>query len=264
MEHELKKHLGSIISEKFNRKISVIVLHGASASGKSTFAKNLKNALKSLFKVLILSCDTFFKTSETSDTKIYNFDSPAAIDWQAAHKFLKAIHNKEKYLPNYHYCFETSKSTKLEDIENPFPEILIIEGIYAMNLFSENCFDSKEFSPYDSNLSGFMKNPYKYPKFGILNIKLRTCKDMMSEIRIFRDMDERGRTKNETIKQFSDYVWPATKKWVENPIFKPDIILIHGTFNKKKLKILFKAITKHFLGNEKYDFETKHSLMPKN
>lgn len=254
MESSVPNQLNNILIEKLNKPINVIVLHGASASGKSTLARLLMQMFSKVTTVMIINMDSFFKTKNAQPGGALDFESPATINWEAAHDVLRAIHDQKEYIPQYTYDFETQKSEKLPEIRNSKPKILIVEGIYAMNLFSQLCFDVTKYSLYDPiGQEHFAKNTHKYPEFGVLNIKLKICYKRMKQVRIFRDVTERKQIESQVIMQFDQQIWPATEHRVNNKEFHPDVTLIHGSFNKKKIRALLEALSKHFKSNETYE-----------
>lgn len=253
--------MSSLFFRKFRKSVDVIVLHGASASGKSTLANILTQILSHGAKVMKLGLDTFFNSVEDASIKPFDYDCPAHIDWEAAHEVLLAIHDFHEYIPRYEYNFETKKSKTLDPIKNIHPDILIIEGIYAMNLFSEECFDISQYSPYNpKDEEFFAKNSHSYPRFAIPNIKLNICYERMKQIRLHRDITQRKKENTEIIAQFDKLVWPATKNRVNHKIFFSDITLIHGTFNESGRKTLLYILSKHFKLTSTYEL---HGTFPK-
>lgn len=240
----------NLLRQKINEKTKVIVLHGSSSSGKSTFAKNLKEAVKNTFKTLIISIDSFYISK--GSVKNYDFDNPSAIDWVNVCLFLKAIHDKKSHLPYFSYNFKTQQSNGPIMKENTFPELIIIEGIYAINCFSPECFDVCGFDPYNPSKERWQENSNKFPNFCVLTIKLAHCFQKMKSIRVERDILSRGRTEEFAIRQFEEQVWPASKKWINNSHFVADIVLIHGTFNSCGYKTLFSALTEFLTGSSKF------------
>ncbi|KRH93434.1 Armadillo/beta-Catenin/plakoglobin [Pseudoloma neurophilia] len=235
----------SMLRTQFTTKTKVIVIHGPSASGKSTLAKNLQESLSKEHNVLVLSTDSFYKSFAAKNIEDWDFDNPGAIDWENVHETLRAIHNGDEMVPFFKYSFFDHKSTGPFYYKNTKPDIIIIEGILALNLFSDE--HLTDFSPIDSSKGKIVKNTRFYPNFSFLKIKLSICREKMRDIKIKRDILERGRTYERALHQFELQVWPATEKWVENTIFKADIHLIHGTFNESGYRMFFSAITEYFL-----------------
>lgn len=261
---DMKNRIKEVLRNNLNKRINIIVLHGSSSSGKTTLASNLKRALMSAFRVYILSTDSFYKSYSGENKNLYDFDNPAAINWDLVHDLLKAFHDDNKLIPEYKYSFVTSKSEGPFYIKNPRPEIVIIEGIFAMNLFSKECFDPAEFDPYDPSKSGVKMNDQSYPHFGLITIRMVLCYEKMKRTRIIRDMVSRERTEERALFQFETQVWPSTKKWVQHPIFRADINLVNGSFNTNGYETLFRSITEYFLNSSVFIKEIENCIITPN
>lgn len=266
--------LNKILDNMMKKQIKVIVIHGASASGKTTFAKNLISVLEKKFRTFLLSTDNFYKSSQSlkenlkkilknDNEVIYNLDNPFAINFDNIHSTLQALHNEDEEIPIFKYDFFNQQSMGPIYIKNIKPEIIIVEGLYSFNLFNSKIFDIDKFDPYDSSKEGYMKNHHVYENFGILRIRMSICKTRMKNQRVSRDVFERSRTREESLIQFEKQVWPATKKWVNSGIFQADINLIHGSFNKMNYSLLFKSISEKLLGKKyfKNSFTSTSSLV---
>ncbi|ELA47149.1 hypothetical protein VCUG_01338, partial [Vavraia culicis subsp. floridensis] len=244
-----------VVRHRLNNRIKVIAIHGASTSGKTTFANNLYASLKGHVPTFILHMDGYFKSFTGSDVTKYDFDNPGSVDWDKVHGVLRAIHDGEKFIPTYQYSFVSRKSSGPTMVCNNSPEVLIIEGIYALNLFNKSVFNINAFDPYDSSKEGYMPNENEYPDFGVLKIRLNICKNRMEHTRVCRDVLERDRGYLESSLQFSSQVWPATTRWVYSSVFKSNIDLVHGSFNNSNYKTLFKSITDCLTGSSLYHSE---------
>lgn len=170
------KDLFQLFNMQFNKKIKVIVIHGPTTSGKTTFANNLYKCLNEESRTLKIHLDDYFRTVANEDYSKFDFDNPSVVDWNKVHQLIESIDQEEKFLPIYKFCFITRMSKGPFLIENIFPEILIIEGIYSMNIFSNYVFDIDKFNPTDSSREGYAENSRKYKNFGILNIKMVLCR----------------------------------------------------------------------------------------
>ncbi|KAM0675639.1 Uridine kinase [Gurleya vavrai] len=236
-----------------SEKKYLIAIQGSSSSGKSTLAHNIYNMfMASGIECFLLQLDKFYKTSEdTSNIHDYDFDNPAALDWDKMHEVLFAIENDAEVIPTYEYSFVDKKCTGPIFVKNNKPKIIIVEGIYALNTVNEYVFNIPEMDPFNSKKNiekEFLKNKRFYKNFKILKVKLTVCQRKSMEVRLSRDIIQRGKTKEGTLYQFYNQVWPATIKWVNNKIFKEDIKIIHGTFNEKKIQIFIAALSHYFTG----------------
>ncbi|ORD96748.1 URK [Hepatospora eriocheir] len=131
-------------------KIQVYLVQGPSCSGKTTLSKYLYNKLISIdIPTVLLSTDMYYKTFKdklTYDKIIgYDFDNPAALNWDALSDTFKAYGTRQREIPISSYSFQTKKQ-EIFKIDNIYPKVIILEGIYSFNLFSKKFFNIKEFS----------------------------------------------------------------------------------------------------------------------
>ncbi|KAF7684518.1 Uridine kinase [Astathelohania contejeani] len=253
----------------------VVCIQGSSSSGKSTLARSLFNLLTSNgLKCFLLETDKYYKTfpENITDTKSYDFDNPAALDWEKIENVLLALHEDQPVIPCYEYSFITKKSKGPFYIPNNCPDIIIIEGIYSFNTINHKVFDIKKFNPmksHEMNTPLFKDPSFLFSKFKVLKVRLSVCKSKSFKVRMARDLLLRGKSVEQVIHQFENQVWPATFKWVNSSEFRENIKLIHGTFNKQQTRILIATICRYFTGkfpvqNDFYldgDFYLKAAVM---
>lgn len=199
------------IAEKIYNNVNskVILISGPSSSGKTTTSKKLKLYLKNFgLDVLSISIDDFFLDKEDTPRKEngdYDFESVNAIDINLFNKTLKKLISYEKVkLPRYNFIlgkkeFETVP-TKLN--EN---QILIIEGLHALNDVLTNEIDKKyKFKIYLSPLT-------------VLNIdnhnRFKTTDNRLLR-RIVRDNRTRGYSASDTLAS-----WNNVREGEEKNIF---------------------------------------------
>ncbi len=114
-----------------------IILAGASSSGKSFFAKKLKDFLTSLGKkVLLISCDNFYKDLTTFFAYLYGtFDHPNLIDFKELNQVLeKILEGKEVKIPIY--SFEDHMRVGYKSIKGTF-DFIIVEGLYTLEFLKK-------------------------------------------------------------------------------------------------------------------------------
>ncbi|KAG0435245.1 Uridine-cytidine kinase B [Dictyocoela muelleri] len=233
-----------------NKKIKVIALQGPSTAGKTYLSNKLKEFFTNLDKkVMVISLDDYY-IPKPKNAKIYDFDNPAALNWQQIIQLLQDINDFKPILKTYKYSFEGSKSVGPIFIDNPYPEFLIIDGIYSLYLFSNIFFDLKRYDPQKETLPLFIQNNLIFDNFSVINILMTTCKKRMYEIRLKRDLSERGKDKSTILFQLDKQTWPATEKWVYNNLLKVDILFWHGSFNEMRIESFFSAL-KSYIKNEK-------------
>lgn len=123
--------VASAISDRsFQRPI--ILLSGPSGSGKTTTALRLERLLRNLgHPSKTLSLDDYFLPLDSSCENI-DFEAPERIDIPLLKEQLEAIAKcKEVLLPDFN--FKTQKRTIKESYKRKKNEIVLIEGIHALN-----------------------------------------------------------------------------------------------------------------------------------
>ena len=120
----------------------IIGITGGSASGKSTYAKNLKkfiNFFDNKLKTIIISMDNFYKglssftkeEKELFDKNELDFDKPSIIDFPSLIKLMKNLKNN---IPSSMPIYERMKyDVTSEIILNEEYDVIIVEGIFILN-----------------------------------------------------------------------------------------------------------------------------------
>lgn len=233
-----------------NNKIKVIVVQGPSTAGKTYLSSKLIDLLNGFGKrIMVVSLDDYYNP-RPKHAQIYDFDNPAALNWRRIIDLIRDINDLRPVLRTYKYSFEGSRSIGPILVSNPYPEYLIIEGIYALYLFSDIFFDLPKYNPQNNTPALFVPNPLSFGNMSAINILMTTCKKRMYEIRLRRDMSERGKSKDMVIFQLDNQTWPATEKWVYNKKLKVDILFWHGSFNERRMENFFSAL-KSYVKKEK-------------
>jgi uridine kinase len=134
--HEKKMaQLADIIASKLTRPRLVLV-SGPSGSGKTTFSKRLSIQMKvNGLRNVILSLDNYFlDRNETpkDETGEYDFEAPEAIDIDLLNSQLLQVFAEGKVnIPKF--SFRSGKRTGYREFKLDSDEILILEGIHALN-----------------------------------------------------------------------------------------------------------------------------------
>ncbi|KAL6122646.1 hypothetical protein NUSPORA_00323 [Nucleospora cyclopteri] len=267
-----------ILKEKWHKKkICLLVLQGSSCSGKTTIANFINDKLKNQYKVDVISTDNYYKdfpydlTAETLSK--YDFDNPAALDWELLEKTLFEYALESKTITKYSYDFNTKKKTAVV-VKNMRPQILIIEGIYSFNLFNQKKFNIPEFDclktrkEHNFTEEFIMNNSDISSYFEILFVQLKLPKELMKKIRINRDVEHRYKnTTKEFLRvleaRFEKLIWPSTVAWVYNQHNRPDILIEGGSFNEKNCCSLCKGIFEFLLLEDKNGGDFVSSIMNK-
>jgi len=229
----------------------IIIIQGCSSSGKSTLATYIHQKLmNNNISCTLIGCDSFYKTFPLEYTlenlSRYDFDNPAALNWDAIKETLDAYARNDVVVPEYRYSFVTKISEK-KFVKNVFPKVIILEGIYSFNLFNKEVFNLAELDATDSNktlVDEFIGNDYSIPTFSALKIQMLLPKELMRSVRVARDLKERKFNclddmtdtilKNQIIERFETKLWPATQRWVYSNKNQADIVIEKGTFNPEK------------------------------
>jgi uridine kinase len=166
---------------------------GGSASGKSTVCEIIKQSLSDE-SISMVSCDSFYKVLSPEDKarafdNIYNFDSPAAIDFDLfKESVLSLMKRQDTEIPLYDFTTHSRHPVKMEMI--PTRNVIIVEGIL---IFSDkelrDLFDLKVFVDCDG--------------------------DIRLARRLRRDIAERGRDVTGVIDMYMRFVKPSFEAWVE-------------------------------------------------
>ena len=189
----------------------VIGIAGGSGSGKSTFAKKLKDCFGN--DIALVSCDNYYKAHDDmpfEERKRLNYDSPQAFEFDLMINQIKALKSGADVIcPIYDFSRHTRSKETIEIKARP---IVIIDGIL---IFSE-------------------------PKLmELMNLKIYVETDADERIlrRARRDICERGRDFDNVIEQYLATVKPMHNKYVEPTKAYADII-INGGLNRNAFDII--------------------------
>lgn len=199
----------------------VIGIAGGSGSGKTSVVKKITHFLPKEC-VAVLSQDAYYKDNgnlSQEEREQINFDHPSAIEWPLMIRQIADLKSgKGVEMPTYSYV--TCSRGKDTITVNP-AEILIVEGILIFT------------------------NP---ELCDILDLKVFVDTEADERlIRIIqRDVVERGRGLDKSIRHYSTYVKPMHELFIEPTKKQADIIIPVGGNNDKGIDILVAKI-KHTL-----------------
>ncbi len=204
-------NLLKIAEEINNRKseIKLVLLAGPSSSGKTTTSRKLSMFLRSFgLNPKPLSVDDYFKKREETpldEEGHYDFESIKAIDIELFNNHLKRILNKEEVeVPTFNFVIgeQEYKGNKIKLEDN---DILIIEGLHAINEEMTKEIDSKnKYKIYISELTDL----------NIDNHNVVSNSDIRLLRRIIRDARTRGYKAEDTISS-----WNRVRKGEEKYVF---------------------------------------------
>uniref|UniRef100_A0A671Q742 Uridine-cytidine kinase n=1 Tax=Sinocyclocheilus anshuiensis TaxID=1608454 RepID=A0A671Q742_9TELE len=197
----------------------VIGLCGGSASGKTTVANKIIEALDVPW-VVLLSMDSFYKVLSKEEQELaarneYNFDHPDAFDFELLVTVLRKLKKgKSIKVPVYDF---TSHSRRKEWKTVYGANVVIFEGILA--------FANKELL-----------------KLLDMKVFVDTDSDIRLVRRLKRDITNRGRDIAGVIKQYNKFVKPAFEQYIEPTVQVADIVVPRGGENFVALDLIVQHV----------------------
>ncbi|KAF7248772.1 Uridine-cytidine kinase-like 1 [Varanus komodoensis] len=202
-----------------SKEAFVIGLGGGSASGKTTVARMIIEALDVPW-VVLLSMDSFYKVltkeqQQQAASNDYNFDHPDAFDFDLIISTLKKLkQGKSVKIPIYDF---TTHSRKKEWKTLYGANVIIFEGIMA--------FADKELL-----------------KLLDMKIFVDTDSDIRLVRRLRRDISERGRDIDGVIKQYNKFVKPAFDQYIQPTMRLADIVVPRGSGNTIAIDLIVQHV----------------------
>jgi len=199
----------------------VIGITGGSASGKTSVAKKIIEGIDIPW-VVLLSMDSFYKGIATEEDKAaakrgdYNFDCPAAFDWDLMVEVLNRIRaGKSVEVP--HYCFVQHKRIPNMSTRYYGAGVVIFEGIMTL---------------------------HHAKVLELLHLKLfvDTDADIRLARRLKRDIQERGRELEDVFNQYEKHVKPGYSKFIGPTIENADIVIPRGRDNLVAINLIIQHI----------------------
>jgi uridine kinase len=198
-------------------KMYIIGIAGGSGSGKTSVVKKVIQALSS-DKVSVISQDSYYWDNgnlSQEEREQINFDHPSSIEFSLLVEHIKQLEKGETIeMPIYSYvtCSRSKETIPIEP-----GEVLIVEGILI----------------------------YTCPELCEL-LDLKVFVDTGADDRIIRiiqrDVNERGRGLDKSIKHYETYVKPMHEMFIEPTKRLADIIIPVGGHNEKGIDILTSKI----------------------
>uniref|UniRef100_A0AAY4EE44 Uridine-cytidine kinase n=1 Tax=Denticeps clupeoides TaxID=299321 RepID=A0AAY4EE44_9TELE len=202
-----------------SKEAFVIGLCGGSASGKTTVANKIIEALDVPW-VVLLSMDSFYKVLSAEEQALaasndYNFDHPGAFDFELLVTTLRKLkQGKSVKIPVYDF----TTHGRQKDWKNVYgASVIIFEGIMA--------FADKEL-------------------LRLLDMKIfvDTDSDIRLVRRLRRDITERGRDIEGVIKQYNKFVKPAFDQYIEPTMRLADIVVPRGGGNMVAIDLIVQHV----------------------
>ncbi len=184
--------------------MQLILITGASASGKTQVAKGLLAHLHFIFgedSACLISQDHYYHDlpqMPNESNPATNFDHPDALDFELLKNHIDSLFAGQPiHMPLYD--FATHSRLKHDESVKPCP-ITIVEGIHA--LYDQSLFEK-------ATLKAFVETP----------------QDVCLDRRLKRDMAQRARTKDDILHQYYSNVLPMFERFIHPTIGLSDIII---------------------------------------
>ncbi|AVN65052.1 uridine kinase [Mesoplasma florum] len=183
------------------KKVTLILIAGGTASGKTTVADRIANEILKGKSVTHISMDNYYKDFgelTLEERRKINFDHPNSVDSELLLNDLQALKDYQPIKVPV-YDFKTSSRTK-ETITVKPSDVVILDGIFALAI--------KEIR-----------------KLGDIKIFIKTANDLRFIRRLQRDVNERGRTLESVIDQYLNEVKPMHDAFIGPSIEYADLII---------------------------------------
>lgn len=198
------------------RNVIVIGVSGGSASGKTTVANRIKEEFKD--SVELISHDFYYIPHDNlpmEERAKLNYDHPNAFDTQ---RLINDILNLKQCIAIERPVYSYTEHTRLAETVRVNPaKVIIVEGFMIFeNTDLRNLMDIKVFVDTDA--------------------------DERLIRRILRDVNERGRSMESVISQYTNTVKPMHEQFVEPYKKYADVIIPRGGMNDVAIDILIHRI----------------------
>ncbi|WP_026314669.1 uridine kinase [Heyndrickxia acidiproducens] len=188
------------------RKPAVIGVAGGSGSGKTSVTRAIYESLKEN-SILVLEQDYYYKDQSTlpfEERLKTNYDHPFAFDNDLLIEHLQKL---LRYEPIEKPVYDYSRHTRSDRTIHVEPkEVIILEGILVLE---------------DERLRNLMD----------IKLYVDTDADLRIIRRLLRDIEERGRTLQSVIKQYTTVVRPMHNQFIEPTKRYADVIIPEGGQN---------------------------------
>lgn len=202
-----------------------IGIAGGSGSGKTTVAKNIKQAFSNDERVVIIEMDSYYKDlsdKTLAEREKNNYDIPDAIDFPLLQQQLNDL-KANKPINKPIYDFVTHSRKKESELIEP-ADIIVLEGIMTFH-------DEKVRNMLD------------------IKIFVDTDADIRLMRRIRRDMEQRGRSFEEIRERYFTMVRPAYRDFVKPTMRFADLVIPEGGQNSVAIDIIVSKIS-HWLSDK--------------
>lgn len=201
------------------KKTILIGIAGGSASGKSSISEQLKERYEDTKSVVIIRQDDYYKdqSQKTMEERVKtNYDHPFAFDNELLVQQLKQLMNNEPIAkPVYDFVHHT-RSDEVEYIEPS--DVIVLEGLFVLeNDELRNLCDIKIYVDTDADIR-FIR-------------------------RLLRDVNQRGRTVESVVEQYTNTVKDMHNLFIEPSKRYADVIIPEGGHNVVAIDLLVTKIS---------------------
>ena len=221
-------------------RAKIVMLTGPSASGKTTSAHKVAEALEaSGTPAHVISLDNFFKGAQyypRLPDGTLDYENPDTLDMSLIRQCLSDLSTTGKtVLPIYDFTTESrSSETETLDLKGG---VCIVEGIHALN----------------PELTGLVKGDDVYriyaglrEEYCIDGRRVINTQDIRLCRRIKRDVNKRGRSLESVLTQYQETVKPMHERYVEPSKKYADLVVPEGGKNLVALSMITGHI-RHYL-----------------
>ncbi|ORD93688.1 URK [Enterospora canceri] len=240
---------------KTSKTILFILIQGSTCSGKTSFADYIDAILSPHLRIERIALDEYYKKRDFLFTdpvaRNYDFDCPAAFDWDDIAATITGYVTNDRLIRCISFDFATQRRAEYHK-KNTNPDVIVVEGLYAFNLFNSSVFDCSRISCWKKppeNENELIENETGIAECRSIRILLQANKKRVKELRAKRDQAERNTTaETESLDvRLDEYVWPATEKWVHSAHSRVDYLIPDGSFNVGECMRVAKELQKHLM-----------------
>ena len=194
----------------------ILAIAGGSCSGKSTLAAYLRDYLGADFCRVVRQDDYYHDIRERGGSPLVNFDVPEALDFDLLRDNLLTFKRGELVtLPNYD--FTTHQRRTPSEPRNPRP-LIIVEGILLLTQVElRDVFDH--------------------------SIYIKCEPELRLSRRLERDTTERGRSREDVLRQFHAQVEPAQQAFVSPSQIHADLIINQADYISDMTQVVKSVIS---------------------
>ena len=200
------------------KKPVIIGIAGGSASGKTSVAKKMYDYFKGKHTIKIIKLDDYYKDQShlTIEKRVFtNYDHPFAFDMDLLVQHLYQLKSGQNIKKPIYYFKCHNRSNKIEVVEPR--DVFILEGLFVLN------------------------EPRIRERCDIL-VYVDTDADVRFIRRLYRDMEERGRSLESVCDQYITTVRPMHEQFVEPSKKYAHIIIPEGGSNIVAIDLLITKI----------------------